>query len=553
MKPVNNSFLLFFCFVLQFLYYTPSISAQNTTDTLNYRELILKPKNYTDLVTGYNYYLNSKAQKLKKADTMGAISDLRLISIALRKKSLFYESENYAIEALTLLDNLKENHKLKNESRVGLYNHLGIINKKLDNHDVAIRYFKKVISNAETTAYKNTGIKNLASTYAKNKDYKKAVENLLSVVEYSRENESQARLARLLDNLGFAQAKINAPEAYSNLNEALEIRLKENHHSGIITSYLNLSEYYSDRNNIVLALDAADKAIKIATESKNKYYEMHALAAKIALNENAEIIRYKTLNDSIDKSTQLYKNQFASNKYEYYKEKERADSFLLLKEKEALKKMVAWLIVLFIALLSIPLYIIIKSKHKKEKIEQVYATESQISKVVHDEVANDVFQIMTKLQTESNVSDDLLNNIEQVYSKARNISKQLGELDVTSDYKTLLNDLAINYTDADTNVILRDVSKIQWNKLAKIKRTAIYKVLQELLINMKKHSEASIAVISFQNKPNKVIITYKDDGLGCDIKKSTGLRNVENRIVAINGSIIFDSEPNKGFKSIIEI
>lgn len=553
MKPIKISFLLFFCFVVQFLGNTSSIYAQKTSDTLNYRKLILKPTDFTDLVTGYKYYLNSKALKLKKADTIGAISDLRLISIALKKKSLFYESENYAIEALTLLDNLNVESSLKNEARISLYNHLGLINKNLDNHNIAIRYFQKVIANAETVQYKNTGIKNLATTYTKNKDYKKAIEGFQSVVKYTKENESQIRLARLLDNLGYAQAKINDTNAYSNLTEALEIRLKENHHSGIITSYLNLSEYYSDRNNRAMALNTVNKAIKIAVKSKNRYYEMHTLAAKLSLNENTEIIRYKTLNDSIDKSTQLYKNQFASNKYEFYKEKERADTYLILKEKEEFKKIIATLIALFIILLSIPLYFIVKSKHKKEKIEQVYATESQISKMVHDEVANDVFQIMTKLQTESDISDDLINNIELVYGKARNISKQLGEIDVTSDFKTLLNDLAISYSDADTNVILRDISKIQWHKLTKIKKTAIYKVLQELLINMKKHSKASIAIISFQNKSNKVVITYKDDGVGCMLKKSTGLLNVENRIDAINGTIIFDSEPNKGFKSTLEI
>ena len=70
---------------------------------------------------------------------------------------------------------------------------------------------------------------------------------------------------------------------------------------------------------------------------------------------------------------------------------------------------------------------------------------------------------------------------------------------------------------------------------------------------MKKHSEATVAVITFANAYKRIHITYKDDGVGCDLKKSNGLLNVENRIKVIDGTITFESQLNNGFKAKIQI
>ena len=86
-----------------------------------------------------------------------------------------------------------------------------------------------------------------------------------------------------------------------------------------------------------------------------------------------------------------------------------------------------------------------------------------------------------------------------------------------------------------------------------LKKMTIYRVLQELMTNMKKHSKASIAVLSFQTINQKLTITYKDNGVGCDLKKQNGLLNTENRIKTINGTITFESQPKNGFHVKITI
>lgn len=50
-------------------------------------------------------------------------------------------------------------------------------------------------------------------------------------------------------------------------------------------------------------------------------------------------------------------------------------------------------------------------------------------------------------------------------------------------------------------------------------------------------------------------INYSDNGIGTDnlLNLKNGLQNAENRILSINGTINFDTAPEKGFKVKIEI
>jgi signal transduction histidine kinase len=68
---------------------------------------------------------------------------------------------------------------------------------------------------------------------------------------------------------------------------------------------------------------------------------------------------------------------------------------------------------------------------------------------------------------------------------------------------------------------------------------------------MRKHSDSTLVVISFKKNGNKIQIDYSDNGIGAtseEINLKKGLQNVENRILAIKGTITFDTKSGKGFK-----
>ena len=73
---------------------------------------------------------------------------------------------------------------------------------------------------------------------------------------------------------------------------------------------------------------------------------------------------------------------------------------------------------------------------------------------------------------------------------------------------------------------------------------------------MRKHSKYSLVVLTLKKNKNNLQIDYSDNGVGAtfnEVKLRNGLRNVENRIVAINGSVTFDSDSSKGFKTSFTI
>ena len=82
-------------------------------------------------------------------------------------------------------------------------------------------------------------------------------------------------------------------------------------------------------------------------------------------------------------------------------------------------------------------------------------------------------------------------------------------------------------------------------------KKTLYRVIQELLTNMKKHSMASVVIFSFTNKQNKICVKYSDDGVGADLKKNNGLLNMENRILNLGGSLTLATDKGKGFKATV--
>jgi signal transduction histidine kinase len=73
-------------------------------------------------------------------------------------------------------------------------------------------------------------------------------------------------------------------------------------------------------------------------------------------------------------------------------------------------------------------------------------------------------------------------------------------------------------------------------------------MLQEFMINMKKHSSAHNVVIKFEKEGSDLKIQYIDDGVGLPVnfRPRNGLNNTENRIKGIGGQIIFENSPLRG-------
>src|SRR5690606_31005947 len=142
----------------------------------------------------------------------------------------------------------------------------------------------------------------------------------------------------------------------------------------------------------------ANKAYEVANKLKSITYLQDALSLFAIMNEDPKIVQFKKITDSIAKEKQLAENKNAFIKYNVANEKKKTAEALLEREKEKNQKLIFLILGVIISLSSIFIYFALRIRHRKEKILQVHHTENRISKKVHDEVANDIYQLMAKIQ-----------------------------------------------------------------------------------------------------------------------------------------------------------
>ncbi len=550
LKKISLPFFHAIVFVLILSISTLSIAQTEIDSSIYYYKAITAPVSPEHLPAGIHFYSKEKEIHLSKGDTLKAISDLRLLAIGEFKIGNVFDSENHIVEALTLIESMAFKDTLI-DARVGLYNQLGRIYGASNNPNAALQAFDQALNISKKTKDSIILLNNKANIFKDLLDYNSAIKSYSLLYQKSLNSKDSLQMALVLDNLGAVQSKIDAPKAIENLLAALKIREDKNYLTGLYSSYKHLAEYYLIKNEKSIAISYADKALEVANELNSSSFILDALSLFMKINEDPKVQAYKRLTDSLNDAKQLAANKNAYLKYNVAEEQKNTQASKLLQEIEFRKRLVYQFLAFFILMLMIASYFIFRYRYKKAKIEEVYKTEARIAKKVHDEVANDMYKVMVSLENSPATRTDILDEIEKIYSKTRDISRENSAVDLKQDYGRQLNDLLLGYKNQLVTVVTRNLAKIDWSDVSEIKRTAIYRVLQELMTNMRKHSKASSVALVFSQEGSKIQITYSDNGRGCILLKKNGLQNTETRIAALNGTISFESRENEGFKATI--
>ena len=77
----------------------------------------------------------------------------------------------------------------------------------------------------------------------------------------------------------------------------------------------------------------------------------------------------------------------------------------------------------------------------------------------------------------------------------------------------------------------------------------IYRIIQETLNNILKHSQATLVKLNLQYSNDQLEIQVEDNGKGFDfqeITKGDGLSNIQKRASDLNGTAVINSIKNQG-------
>lgn len=503
--------------------------------------------------SAFLYYDKAKDFFLQKKDSSGSGKSFANMAYILYNQNDYLGAQELSLKAVSYFDTTKiDQHKHLEFS----YNNLGLATEALANYQEAIRFYNKALQYSSNEILKFKIKSNIATSYRDLANYKKSIAIYNEIL---RPDIDSLQYAKVLSNLAYTKWLQNPNyQARPLLWKALKIREAKQDNGGLNASFSHLSDYYALKNPDSSAYYAT-KMYQIANINRSPFDQIQALQKLIrsspAIQAKKYFLRYQYLVDSVQIANNKSKNQFALIRYEV--EKSKADNLVLQKENADKKyQIVKREIILFSALivfLTSAFAAFMWYRKRKQKIEleaQQAIQESRLktSKKVHDVVANGLYRIMAEVENQKAVEKDgLLDKIEELYEKSRDISYDdlhVDEINFNEKIAELIKSFA---TDTVKVLIVGNDAEL-WKSVNVNIKYELKHVLQELMVNMKRHSKANNALVKFEIQNQKLYISYKDNGIGLPktLKFNNGLRNTGNRINGIGGTITFDDKVDKG-------
>jgi signal transduction histidine kinase len=200
------------------------------------------------------------------------------------------------------------------------------------------------------------------------------------------------------------------------------------------------------------------------------------------------------------------------------------------------------------------------TESKKTFIRGEEKERSRISKELHDGLGPMLTTLKMMIQSsgiEENKKEEMKQTTDQIIEEVRLFSytllpQSLSDFGVSKALENWIfklkkiTPIAINYSES---------LNIDPKELASDLQICIYRVIQELVNNSIKHSQASKIVIDISNSEEEIIISFYDDGVGFSQQTEQmgiGLLNIKERISILNGKIEINSS-TLGTKIFIEL
>lgn len=206
-------------------------------------------------------------------------------------------------------------------------------------------------------------------------------------------------------------------------------------------------------------------------------------------------------------------------------------------------------------------------KQKKElSIKIIEAQENEkkrISRDIHDGPAQSLANVIFKAEYASKIIDSspvkAKREIAELQEDVRNTLKDirkiiydlmpmsLDDLGLVPTIKKLISNIM------ESNALIIDFSVVQNSVIDdQLTNLMIFRVVQEAFNNIIKHSKSKHVALSMHISDIEIKLSISDDGIGFDVEKTTqsplgyGLYNMKERVDIVGGSLVIDSEINKG-------
>jgi len=202
----------------------------------------------------------------------------------------------------------------------------------------------------------------------------------------------------------------------------------------------------------------------------------------------------------------------------------------------------------------------------QRKLQELAVVEerNRLARDLHDSVKQQVFAISMQL----GAARALLNDGHQAYgpvTEAERLAKQAG-----AELTTLIRELRPPGLESKSlagalqdyvaewsrqNGIAADL-KVDASSIALPEAETLFRVTQEALANVARHSQAGNVTVELAREDNEIILTVEDDGAGFDmgrVEKGVGLDSMRERLEAIGGQLEISSQRSGGTRVMARV
>lgn len=148
--------------------------------------------------------------------------------------------------------------------------------------------------------------------------------------------------------------------------------------------------------------------------------------------------------------------------------------------------------------------------------------------------------------------DSTIKSVRQISTKIR--PSILDDLGLTAAVEWLFQDFTTRM-----RISLNFKNDFNDKEINSVISIGLYRIIQESLNNIAKHSKASNVLINIKRVNHHIHLSIKDDGVGFDTtakrkkEKGFGLLGIKERSIIMQGTYEIFSEPNKGTEVIVKI
>ena len=542
--------------------------------------------------SAYYYYRESeKLFRLLKDDE-------KIAKALFNKAHLLFTSGNYIESEVEVIKALQKIKKTKNYELLYACYYLQSCNHtELEEFEEALRYLNLALINLEKIQainpnyleYKSRVIVGICNIYDKKLEFDKSIALLNTLLTNDLKIKNPVLYSTVLSNLGYSYMKSgNLKQAKLYFDESLTLLPKNIFDKNYLFKVINLGEFNLLAKDTLNSVAYFKKALPLSKEMKSNKELLKTLNfLSISDKKNAAFYKneYVKVSDSIIRIQRLNRDKFARIEYETSKVED--ENKILSHNNLLLILGLAFSIVVFLTAIIVRTQIsrkkellLIKQKElandellsliKEFQFGLVQAKEeeqSRISKELHDGIVNQIYAIRMVLDTLNDEDDEFtkerrvtyIKELHKVESEIRSISHQL-HTDFSiydSNYLFLIHSLIKSNNDLKGTVFTVSISDtIDWNNYSSIVKINLYRILQELFLNVNKYAQAAVCNLVIEETTDFLLAIVEDDGIGFDknqITEGIGLKNINERIKTIDAQISIESEIGRGVKTSIKI